>query len=72
MQLEKQSYYISTTTMDGVNPIFVLQGSKLYVTFGKEVVEMTLDSGYGFPIPAIAFVNCYLGSTHIVQQNVLH
>jgi hypothetical protein len=60
--------YISSATLDGNRPIFVQDGFKLFVVFGSEIAEIMLGPEYGFPIPAIAFVNCYFGSLQLIQE----
>ena len=65
--MDSHSRYISSTTLDGTKPIFVVDGFKVFLLFGQEIVEVCLDASYGFPLPAVAFVNCYFGSIHIVQ-----
>jgi hypothetical protein len=62
--------YISSATLDGVRPIFVQDGFNLYVAFGAEIVEIPLGQDYGFPLPALAFINCYLGYPEILQETV--
>ena len=58
--------YVSSMTIDGVLPIFVLEDSTVFVHFAEEIAEIILGPDYGFRLSPLAFVNSYFGSTQII------
>jgi hypothetical protein len=70
-QKSTRNLYVSQMTVDGKNPIFVLQGAQIYLVFSTEIVKIPLID-CGFPIPAIGYVNCYFGSSDIIANDISH